>query len=54
MMKPSTKYKAKGTIKDKLGKLTNNSALQAKGKVEKFAGKIQKKIGQVKRAFERS
>jgi uncharacterized protein YjbJ (UPF0337 family) len=61
MMKRSTKDRAKGafhevkgTIKDKLGKLTNNSALEAKGKVEKFAGKIQKKIGQVRRTFERS
>ncbi len=47
-------HELKGTIKGKTGKLTNNRGLVAKGLVEKIAGKIQKKIGQVERAFEKS
>ena len=54
-MKQSTKDKVKGTFhevkckaKDKVGRATNNPDLEAKGQVEKVAGKVQKKIGQVK------
>jgi uncharacterized protein YjbJ (UPF0337 family) len=61
MMTRSAKNKAegifhelKGTIKGRVGKLTNNRGLEAKGIVEKIAGKIQKKIGQVERTFEKS
>jgi len=57
MMKPSTKdktegtiHEVKGTIKEKLGRVTNDSDLEGKGIVEKIAGKIQKKIGQVEEA----
>ena len=60
-MKRSTKGRAKGifhewkgTIKGNAGKLTNNRGLEAKGIVEKIAGKIQKKFGQVERALEKS
>jgi uncharacterized protein YjbJ (UPF0337 family) len=42
----------KGTIKSKAGKLTNNRGLEAKGIVEKIAGKVQKKIGQVEKVVE--
>jgi uncharacterized protein YjbJ (UPF0337 family) len=60
MMKQSTKDKArgkfhelKGTIKGQAGKLTNDPGLEAEGMVEKFAGKIQKKIGQAGKAVEK-
>ena len=60
MMRPRTKnevrgtfHEAKGTIKEEAGKLTSNPCLEAKGKVEKIAGKIQTKIGQVGRVIEK-
>ena len=31
------------------GKITDNPKLEAKGKAEKIAGKVQEKIGQVKK-----
>jgi hypothetical protein len=34
-----------------VGKLTNNPDLEAEGKVEKVAGKVQSKIGQVKKVL---
>ena len=42
----------KGTVKEKVGKLTNNRNLEAEGKVEKVTGTVQKKIGQVKKVLE--
>jgi uncharacterized protein YjbJ (UPF0337 family) len=33
------------------GKITNNPKLEAKGKAEKIAGKVQEKIGKVKKVF---
>jgi uncharacterized protein YjbJ (UPF0337 family) len=59
MMRPRTTnevegkfHQVKGTIKEKVGKLTNDPGLQAEGTVEKTAGRIQKKIGQVEQALE--
>ena len=53
-MKPSTKdqaegnfHKATGKLKEIAGKLSMNPKLEAEGKDEKRAGKVQKKIGQV-------
>lgn len=43
----------KGTVKRKVGQLTNDPDLEAEGTVEKIAGKIQKKIGQVEKVIER-
>ena len=60
MVKRSTKDKAagtihvlKGTLKRKAGKLTNNPRLEAEGVVEKVAGTIQEKIGEVETAVEK-
>ncbi|MFZ0213841.1 MAG: CsbD family protein [Candidatus Acidiferrales bacterium] len=39
----------KGNVKQKAGRLTNDPRLEAKGQAEKIAGKVQKKIGQMKR-----
>ena len=58
-MKPSTKdqaqgklHEVKGDIKQKAGRATRNPNLEAEGQDEKFAGKVQKKIGQIKKVFE--
>jgi uncharacterized protein YjbJ (UPF0337 family) len=57
-MKASTKDKAQGTfhevkgqVKEKVGRATNNPDLEAEGRVEKIAGKVQRKIGQVKKVL---
>jgi uncharacterized protein YjbJ (UPF0337 family) len=57
-MKPGTKdevagkiHEVKGALKEKVGKLTNNPDLEAEGTIERVAGKVQKKIGQVKRVL---
>jgi uncharacterized protein YjbJ (UPF0337 family) len=56
-MKQSTKDKAKGrfhevkgTVKEKIGKATKNSKLEAEGMGEKLGGKFRNKIGRVERA----
>ena len=57
MMKPSTDdktagklHEVKGTIKQKVGELTRNSDLEAEGRAEKNAGKIQNWVGKVEKA----
>lgn len=57
-MKSSTKdqvegtfHQMKGKIKKVAGELTDNPKLEAEGISEKIAGKMQKKIGQVKKVF---
>ena len=57
-MKPSTQneiagkvHEVKGTIKEKVGQLTNDPDLEAEGIGEKMGGKVQKKIGQVKKVL---
>jgi uncharacterized protein YjbJ (UPF0337 family) len=57
MMKPSTDdktagriHQVKGTIKEKVGELTNNFDLEAEGRAEKNAGKVQNWIGKVEKA----
>ena len=44
---------AKGEIKEKVGQVTNDPGLMAEGQDEKVGGKIQKKIGQIERVFEK-
>lgn len=57
-MKSSTKnqtegafHELKGKIKETAGIITNNPELQAEGSDEKIAGKVQGKIGQIKKVF---
>ena len=57
-MEPSTRdeiagrvHEVKGTIKEKVGELTNDPDLEGEGIGEKIAGKVQKKIGQVQKAL---
>jgi uncharacterized protein YjbJ (UPF0337 family) len=56
-MKPSTEdktagklHEVKGAIKQKAGELTNNPNLEAKGAVEKNAGKVQSITGKIEKA----
>jgi len=46
-----TFHDAKGKVKEMAGKITDNPELEAKGSAEKIAGKVQKKIGQVKKVL---
>ena len=59
-MNPGTKdeiegrvHEVKGTIKEKVGKLTNDPDLEGEGIAEKIGGKVQKKIGQVEKVLEK-
>jgi uncharacterized protein YjbJ (UPF0337 family) len=42
-------HEVRGTIKEKVGRLTNDRKTQAEGLTEKIAGKIQKKIGRAQK-----
>jgi uncharacterized protein YjbJ (UPF0337 family) len=60
-MKPSTEneiagkvHEVKGTIKEKLGQLTNDPDLEGEGIVENITGKVQKNIGRVEKAVEKT
>jgi uncharacterized protein YjbJ (UPF0337 family) len=44
-------HEAKGAVKAMAGEITDNPKLEAKGKAETIAGKVQGKIGQVKRVL---
>lgn len=46
-------HEAKGAVKEKAGKATNDPNLAMRGRDEKNAGKVQDKIGQVERVFEK-
>lgn len=46
-------HEVKGAVKEAAGKITDNPKLEAKGKVEKIAGKAQGKVGEVKKVLGR-
>ena len=46
-------HEVKGNVKEKAGQLTNNPNLEAEGQGEKLTGKIQNKIGQIEKVFEK-
>jgi uncharacterized protein YjbJ (UPF0337 family) len=57
MMKPSTDdkttgklHEVKGAIKQKAGELTSSPNLEADGRAEKNAGKVQNFVGKVEKA----
>ena len=59
-MKPSTKdqvagtlHEVKGTAVEAAGKVTNNPDLIGKGQAEAVAGKVQKKVGQIEKVFDK-
>jgi uncharacterized protein YjbJ (UPF0337 family) len=49
----STFHELKGKAKEITGKLSDNPKLEGEGLGEKIAGKVQKKVGQVKRVLEK-
>ena len=46
-------HQIKGSLKETVGKVTQNSELEVKGKIEKAGGKVQEKMGQVKEVVEK-
>lgn len=46
-----TLHEMKGKVKEFVGKSTDNSKLEAEGRSEKISGKVQRKVGAVKKAF---
>ena len=44
-------HEAKGKIKEETGKAVGNPDLQDRGTAEKVSGKVQKKVGDVKKVF---
>ena len=59
-MNPSTKDQVEGTVhqvkgkaKEVVGTVTNNPDLVDEGKSEKLAGKVQEKVGQIEKVFEK-
>ena len=44
-------HEAKGKIKEEAGKAVGNPDLQDRGTAEKVSGKVQKKVGDVKKVF---
>ena len=57
-MKNSTKdqaqgkmHEVKGKVKEAVGRATNNPNLVEEGQDENVAGKVQKKVGQVEKVF---
>lgn len=59
-MNSSTEDKTKGTakeavgaVKQKTGELVGNPDLEARGATEKTEGKIQQKVGDVKKVFDK-
>lgn len=57
-MKSSTKdrikgrvLEAKGNVKEKAGRAARDPNLQDRGTSEKIGGKVQRKVGEVKRVF---
>ncbi|HWR02766.1 MAG TPA: CsbD family protein [Humidesulfovibrio sp.] len=42
-------HKVSGNIKEAVGKVTDNPKLTAKGQAENMAGKVQVKVGEIKK-----
>jgi uncharacterized protein YjbJ (UPF0337 family) len=60
LMKDSTKdkiggaaHELKGAVKEKIGRAKHDPALENEGTDEKLAGKIQKKVGDIEKVFEK-
>ena len=46
-------HEAKGALKEKVGRATNDPDMEAEGSGENLSGKVQKKIGDIKKVFEK-
>jgi uncharacterized protein YjbJ (UPF0337 family) len=47
----STQKEATGKLKEKVGGARDDPGMRDRGTVEKVSGKVQKKVGDVKKAF---
>lgn len=59
-MEESTKDKVQGNVnqvtgaaKEKIGEVTNDPDMQDEGTLEKLKGKVQDKVGDIKKVFEK-
>ena len=48
-----TAHELKGAVKEEVGHATNNPDLEDEGTAEKIGGKVQKKVGDVEKVFEK-
>lgn len=46
-------HEVKGTVKEKIGQVTNTPSLTVKGKTEKLAGTVQRKMGEIEKVLEK-
>lgn len=46
-------HEAKGKVKEETGKAIGNPDLQDRGTGEKIGGKVEKKVGDIKKVFEK-
>ena len=46
-------HQVKGAVKEKVGHATNDPVLENEGADEKVAGKVQKKVGDIEKVFEK-
>jgi uncharacterized protein YjbJ (UPF0337 family) len=52
-MKPSTQDQIEGKAKEVAGQVKKDPNLEAEGQDEKLTGKVQKKVGQIEKVFEK-
>ncbi len=46
-------HEVKGKLKELAGQIVNNPDLEDEGKAENLGGKVQKKVGQIEKVFEK-
>jgi uncharacterized protein YjbJ (UPF0337 family) len=46
-------HEVKGAIKEKIGEATNNPNLQNEGTAERIDGTVERKVGDIKKVFEK-
>jgi uncharacterized protein YjbJ (UPF0337 family) len=46
-----TFHQVKGTIKEAVGKLSDNPKMKVEGTIERLSGRVQEKVGQVKKVL---
>jgi uncharacterized protein YjbJ (UPF0337 family) len=44
-------HKVKGNVKEVAGKISDNPKLETEGTIEKITGRVQEKVGQVKKVW---
>ena len=44
-------HKVKGNVKEVAGKISDNPKLETEGTIEKMTGRVQEKVGQVKKVW---